>query len=100
MQFIGQHITDTSGIFLESLGDFWRKPAAQAHELTNDDIRVLVETYIEDRRVEQYIKDRRMGNDLEIEPSSAEKRKCTARAKLDSDKLHDEETHAVVILAN
>ncbi|KAG2335847.1 hypothetical protein BDR05DRAFT_953778 [Suillus weaverae] len=73
MQFMGQHIT--SGISLESLGEFWQKPVAQAHELMNDDICVLVETYIQDRRVEQYTKDRRMGNDLEIEPSSVEKRK-------------------------
>ncbi|KAG2062942.1 hypothetical protein BDR04DRAFT_1123597 [Suillus decipiens] len=46
MQFMGQRIT--SGISLESLREFWRKPVAQVHELTNDDIHVLVETYIED----------------------------------------------------
>jgi hypothetical protein len=101
MQFIGQRITmNAPGVSFTSLGNAWQeysKLKARPHELTNDDIRIMVNEYIEDRKMEQFIANSR-GDDHERRGDN--ERRAVQRILRSSEKSHDEETEAVILLGN
>lgn len=94
MQVLGTQ--GTSRISLAPLGNAWQeywKFWDRPQHLT-DDVRLLVEKYIEDQK---------RSEGLERALSSVENRKHTGRVKpiiLGSEKLHDEDMHAVILLGN
>ncbi|OJA14324.1 hypothetical protein AZE42_09835 [Rhizopogon vesiculosus] len=66
MQFISEHITmNASGVSFMSLGNAWQeylKLKTGLHELTNDDICIMVDQYIEDWKMEQFIANLRVND--------------------------------------
>jgi hypothetical protein len=73
------------------------KLKARPHELTNDDIRIMVNEYIEDWKMEQFIANSR-GNDHERRGDN--ERRAVQRILQSSEKSYDEETEAVILLGN
>ncbi|OJA12390.1 hypothetical protein AZE42_11779 [Rhizopogon vesiculosus] len=57
--FISERVMmNASGVSFTSLGNAWQeysKLKTGPHELTNDDIHIMVDQYIEDRKMEQFI---------------------------------------------
>lgn len=91
---------NASGVPFTSLGNAWQeysKLKTGPHELTNDDIRIMVDQYMEDRKMEQIIANLRV--DDHERRSLGDNGRRVVRGK-NREKSHEEETEAVILLGN